>query len=215
MERLDMSEEYKISNKRVDQFKAAVIRVAEMPREELDCEDDDQIPPPAKELLALFPPVTVMAEGVWPPPTWQGWVETPITPEMIAAGLAAMSDDPMVTDRYDAERLYRAMDAHRPVEFISDATILMRDTIEAIRALNTTLHDELKARTDERDAALALIEANTDVFEMMDDQRLALEARIRELDDLLAQRPAPVPDTPKPVHDFTRVEGGDRRMLGR
>jgi hypothetical protein len=43
----------------------------------------------------------------------------------------------------------------------------------------------------------------------------ARDARIRELDDLLAQRPEPVPDTPKPVHDFTRVEGGDRRMLGR
>jgi hypothetical protein len=82
-------------------------------------------------------------------------------------------------------------------------------------AVAATYESRIKELESERDAALALIEANTDVFEMMDDQRLALEVRIRELDDLLAQRPAPVPDPPKPVHDFTRVDGGDRRRLGR
>jgi hypothetical protein len=148
--------------------------------------------------------------------------ETPVTPEMIAAGLAAMSDDPMVTDRYDAERLYRAMDAHRPVELISKAE-------DALRRENARLYDALKARTDERDTwgsiattygnRIGELESYSHAMAVAYDehkaQLAARDARIRELDDLLAQRPAPVPDTPKPAHDFTRVEGGDRRMLGR
>ncbi len=167
--------------------------------------------PPAKELLALFPPVTVMAEGALVP-------ETPVTPEMIAAGLAAMSDDPMVTDCYDAERLYRAMHAYRPV-----VTDPRNASAEIAR-----LHDELKALTDERDVMrdemgtqamrmVSLLNSATmmnDAIKTLEARVAAREARICELDDLLAQRPESVPDTPKPVHDFTRVEGGDRRRVG-
>lgn len=115
-----------------------------------------------------------------------------------------------------------------------------------LHAENARLHDTLKARTDQRDAALAhgadqcrqlvfvLAEARAErdaaLKRASEDRVVAMRARsdihglIRERDgmadeiarlrDLLAQRPAPVPDTTKPAHDFTRVNGGDRRRLG-
>ncbi len=43
----------------------------------------------------------------------------------------------------------------------------------------------------------------------------ARDARIAELDTLLAQRPAPVPDTTKPATNPFRDFTGDRRRIGR
>jgi hypothetical protein len=122
------------------------------------------------------------------------------------------------------------MDARRPVELISEAEDKVARLEKDLRKMEafssaqddlflaasneiTALHDALKARTAERDALAA---ERTGLYSIAEVGELLAnrDQHIAKLNTLLAQRPAPVPDTPKPVHDFTRVAGGDRRMLG-
>ena len=141
-----------------------------------------------------------------------------VTPEMIAAAAnrEAAPGDCCYVD------IYRAMHAAAPVELVSEAeekvaTLRLslqvsEEKYDLLCQENTRLHDELKSRTDERDAALTIrFERVTTLLRERDELRLELS----RLHDLLAQRPAPVPDTPKCQHDWTRVESGDRRMGGR
>ena len=105
---------------------------------------------------------------------------------------------------------------------LRDQTIDARTgVIRNLEAENTRLRDELKARTDERDdwrsEALSTRPKLTDLLvetAMLCDELAARDARIAELDTLLAERAVPVPDTPKPAHDWTRVDEGDRRRIG-
>ncbi len=95
---------------------------------------------------------------------------------------------------------------------------LMSKTIERNCEI-AKLHDALKVRTDERDAALAVMKTMTDNQVLQQEIMVAFlaakDARIAELDTLLAQRPAPVPDTPKPAHDWTRLPPRSHEWLGR
>jgi hypothetical protein len=165
-----------------------------------------------------------------------------VTEEMIAAGLAADEALPPSMPNTDSAAaiyfaaIYRAMHATAPVEFCPEQWIAeLQDELTqawteaydeqskviALQAENTRLHAALKARTEERDEAsekvVEFYEQNTRINEQ--NWRIIKMLRVRDaeimrLRDLLAQRPAPVPDAPKPVHDFTRAEGGDRRRVG-
>jgi hypothetical protein len=73
---------------------------------------------------------------------------------------------------------------------------------------NIALRAELQAAHDAKYEASLRVARLTLTLE-------AKDARIAELDTLLAQRPAPVPDTPKPAHDPFREFSRDRRMIGR
>jgi uncharacterized small protein (DUF1192 family) len=128
----------------------------------------------------------------------------------------------------DREGRHDPMELARLTEVIRCARLdgrkLARDHVAALEAEIARLHDELNARTDERDEAIAdavgrlaadgAVEVLLDEANALRSLLAARDARIRELDDILAQRPAPVPDTPKPVHDFTRPPSTDRRRMG-
>ncbi len=132
-------------------------------------------------------------EGEWPARDRVPFVrEVEVTREMIAVGERIFNDRRGKPCRLAA--IYRAMHAVAPVELITNAE-------EHLARENTRLHDALKIRTDGWNEAAAEID------------------RLREIimglyDLMTAQRPAPVPDTPKPTHDWTRVVSGDRRRIG-
>jgi chromosome segregation ATPase len=72
---------------------------------------------------------------------------------------------------------------------------IVEDRALELKAENRRLHDALKERTDERDIW----------------KNITLDLR-----DLLAQRPAPVPDPPKPdpIVNAIRARQNDRRRIG-
>jgi len=83
-----------------------------------------------------------------------------------------------------------------------------------LNAENTRLHDALKVVTDERDAARASVQDEYRNAMSLACEINALRAECARLHGLLAPRPAPVPETPRPAHDWTRVDDGDRRRMG-
>lgn len=125
---------------------------------------------------------------------------------------------------------------------LNDALKVRTDERDALELLSASQDRALSGQlrlvdvlADERDAALAFLRKRTLAAQATDGEYQALEshadaqkellalsratiaardARIAELDTLLAQRPAPVPDTPRPAHDWMCVTEGDRRRMG-
>lgn len=122
----------------------------------------------------------------------------PVTPDMIAAGEKVW----ITCEDEDVECLqhvYRAMAALAPVELVSPGEL---------------------AALKERDAALAMRNETMAALEVMREERdraineAAHRFTLFEVKALLAARPAPVPDTPKPKRNPFREFSDDRRRVG-
>lgn len=145
-----------------------------------------------------------------------------VTPEMIAPGMGVLAclTTPEACGGIDemrgfAERIYRAMAAHAPVELVSPGELAaLRERDEAlaaltkVRAWNTALEADTAALRHELAHRYTLLE----VGELL----AARDARIAELDTMLAARPAPVTDTPKsdPIANAIQARDTDRRRMG-
>lgn len=133
-------------------------------------------------------PVVYGGARVPPKPLAQEFVrEVEVTAEMRSLFHAICPTGPHTVDDDTLDRAYFAMHAAAPVEFTPDERIA-----------------ELEAERDAYERQLTTTENL--VFE--------LKAEQARLHDLLAQRPAPVPDTPKPAPNPFRDFPSDPRRLG-
>lgn len=88
------------------------------------------------------------------------------------------------------------------------------DEHEKVMEIVSALDAEVAKLTQERDSALEVMATMADSQKLQQDIELTLRAELTRAHDLLAQRPATVPETPKPA-DFTRDFSGDLRRMGR
>lgn len=132
-------------------------------------------------------------------------------------------------DQYAA--IYRAMAALAPVPLVSDGELAaVRERVALVGMLvlcgeeecrdAAGLPQKLRALIDglitvrqERDGALKRNEAMLISFAVMSDQLAARDARIAELDTLLARSPAT--DVPKPASNPFREFRGDPKRIGK
>ena len=126
--------------------------------------------------------------------------EPEVTPEMVAAGIVSYNEPMLDTEENDVIAIYRAMHALAPVPLVSDGEA------RAVRE-----RDEARAELVRTEAKVADLYGSWNVSLS---EIAVLRAELARAHDLLAQRPAPVPDTPKPAHDPFNVPVRDMRRMG-
>lgn len=157
-----------------------------------------------------------------------------VTPEMIAAGFSEdkAMDSPLPDEVIYFSTIYRAMHASAPARSTCSVQmgagssvvcgpLITPEMIEAGKRAGWEyeVKDEPVAaeeiyRAMHAVAPVSLVSEAEDRVVTLLRERDELRLELGRLHDLLAQRPAPVPDTPKPAADFTRDFGGDRRRMG-